>query len=135
MSYDAWKQVGKAMAGTYALMGLAWWWDETAPLGWWTLKPRTKEEREMAEQYERRVFPYPGDKEAVKEFIEQGGASGTTIGTKSDRQRAGDDRVSELQKEKFDREAQKLWIRMQQEATREFQEQGFEPMVAETGKL
>jgi hypothetical protein len=42
MSYDAWKQVGKAMAGTYALMGLAWWWDETAPLGWWTLKPRTK---------------------------------------------------------------------------------------------
>lgn len=42
MSYDAWKQVGKAMAGTYALMGFAWWWDETAPLGWWTLKPRTK---------------------------------------------------------------------------------------------
>lgn len=42
MSYDAWKQVGKAMLGTYALMGFAWWWDETAPLGWWTLKPRTK---------------------------------------------------------------------------------------------
>jgi hypothetical protein len=94
-----------------------------------------QEEREMAHLYERRVFPYPGDKEAVKEFIEKGGASGTTIGTKSDRQNAGDDRVSELQKEKFEREAQKLWIRMQQEATREFQEQGFEPIVTENAKL
>lgn len=42
MSTEAWKQVGKAMVATYALMGFAWWWDETAPLGWWTLKPRTK---------------------------------------------------------------------------------------------
>lgn len=135
MSYDAWKQIGKATAATYAVMGFAWWWDETSPLGWWTLKPRTKEERDMAASYERRVFPYPGDKEAVQEFIEKGGASGTTIGTKFDRQKAGDDRVSELQKAKFDREAEKLWSRMQQEAMREFQEQGFEPVGTETAKL
>lgn len=89
----------------------------------------------MADSYERRVFPYPGDKEAVKEFIERGGASGTTIGTKADRQKAGDDRVSELQKEKFEKEAEKLWSRMQQEAMREFQEQGFEPLVTENAKL
>lgn len=87
-----------------------------------------QEEREMADRYERRVFPYPGDKEAVQDFIEQGGAYGTTIGPKSDRQKAGDDRVSDLQKEKFDREAQKLWLRMQNEALREFHEQGFTPV-------
>lgn len=85
----------------------------------------------MADRYERRVFPYPGDKEAVQEFIEQGGASGTTIGHKLDRLKAGDDQVSNLEKEKFDREAQKLWLRMQNEALREFHEQGFTPVEAQ----
>lgn len=37
-----WKQMGKAMLCTYTLFGVAWLWNETSPLGWWTLKPRPK---------------------------------------------------------------------------------------------
>jgi hypothetical protein len=85
----------------------------------------TQEEREMAHLYERRVFPYPGGKEAVQEFIEKGGAYGTTIGSHDVRQKAKDNRVADLQKERFEREAQKLWLRMQNEVLREFHEQGF----------
>ena len=36
------KQMGKGMLCTYALFGAAWLWNETSPLGWWTLKPRPK---------------------------------------------------------------------------------------------
>lgn len=36
------KQMGKAMLCTYTLFGAAWLWNETSPLGWWTLKPRPK---------------------------------------------------------------------------------------------
>jgi hypothetical protein len=38
------KQMGKAMpcTSTYMLFGVAWLWNETSPLGWWTLKPRPK---------------------------------------------------------------------------------------------
>jgi hypothetical protein len=122
---ENWKQLGKGVAITYGVIAFAWWWDSNSPLGWWTLKPRTKEEREMAHLYERRVFPYPGDKEAVQEFIEKGGAYGTTIGSHDVRQKAKDNRVADLQKERFEREAQKLWLRMQNEVLREFHEQGF----------
>jgi len=37
-----WKQMGKALLCTYTLFGVAWLWNETSPLGWWTLKPRPK---------------------------------------------------------------------------------------------
>ena len=37
-----WKQMGKALLCTYTLFGVAWIWNETSPLGWWTLKPRPK---------------------------------------------------------------------------------------------
>jgi hypothetical protein len=36
------KQMGKAMLCTYTLFGVAWLWNETSLLGWWTLKPRPK---------------------------------------------------------------------------------------------
>jgi hypothetical protein len=36
------KQMGKGMLCTYALFSAAWLWNETSPLGWWTLKPRPK---------------------------------------------------------------------------------------------
>lgn len=36
------KQMGKAMLCTYTLFGVVWLWNETSPLGWWTLKPRPK---------------------------------------------------------------------------------------------
>ena len=79
----------------------------------------------MANLYEHRAFPYPEDKEAVQKFIEEGGTYGTTIGPKAVRQKAGDDIVSDLQREKFEGEARKLWLRMQNEALREFHEQGY----------
>lgn len=58
----------------------------------------------MVNLYECRVFFYFDDKEVVKEFIEKGGVFGIIIGMKFDRQRVGDDRVLEFQKEKFERE-------------------------------
>lgn len=81
-NYYFWKQIGKALLCTYTVFGLAWLYNETSPLGWWTLKPRPKEEKEMAHLYERRKFPYPGDAEAVEEFVASGGTLGTTSGPK-----------------------------------------------------
>lgn len=51
-------------------------------MGWWTLKPQPKEEKEMAHLYECHKFPYPGDAEAVEEFVASGGTLGTTSGPK-----------------------------------------------------
>lgn len=123
-----WKQMGKAMLCTYAIFGLAWLWNETSPLGWWTFRPRPKEEREMAHLYERRRFPYPGDKEAVVEFILKGGMLGTTIGPKGNQDLDNDTEnfQKNLQSEKFDQEAVKLWSRMKNEVIQELQEKGFE---------
>lgn len=116
-----WKQVGKALLCTYAVIGVAWWWNETSPLGWWTLKPRPKEERELAHLYERRKFPYPGDKEAMEEFIRKGGMIGTAITDKD-----ADNYQKTLQDKKFDQEAMKLWMRIRREAIAELQEKGFD---------
>ncbi|KAF3944035.1 hypothetical protein CMV_029461 [Castanea mollissima] len=71
--YYFWNQIGKALLCTCTLFGVAWLYNETSPLGWWTLKPRPKEERELAHLYEWREFPYPGDEEAMEEFIAKGG--------------------------------------------------------------
>uniref|UniRef100_A0ACD5UY95 Uncharacterized protein n=4 Tax=Avena sativa TaxID=4498 RepID=A0ACD5UY95_AVESA len=122
------KQMGKGMLCTYVLFGAAWLWNETSPLGWWTLKPRPKEEKEMAHLYERREFPYPGDEEAVEEFIKSGGALGTTIGPKgfADANMDSDNMQKQLQSKKFDQEAQKLWFRMRNEVVQELQEKGFD---------
>lgn len=122
------KQMGKGMLCTYALFGAAWFWNETSPLGWWTLKPRPKEEKEMAHLYERREFPYPGDEEAVEEFIKSGGALGTTIGPKgfADANMDSDNMQKQLQSKKFDQEARKLWFRMRNEVVQELQEKGFD---------
>ncbi|KAG2633609.1 hypothetical protein PVAP13_2NG362300 [Panicum virgatum] len=123
-----WKQMGKALLCTYTLFGVAWIWNETSPLGWWTLKPRPKEEKEMAHLYERRKFPYPGDEEAVEEFIKSGGALGTTIGPKgfADANMDSENMQKQLQSKKFEQEAQKLWLRMRNEVIQELQEKGFD---------
>ncbi|RLN35133.1 hypothetical protein C2845_PM03G29570 [Panicum miliaceum] len=123
-----WKQMGKAMLCTYTLFGVAWLWNETSPLGWWTLKPRPKEEKEMAHLYERRKFPYPGDEEAVEEFIKSGGALGTTIGPKgfADANMDSENMQKQLQSKNFEQEAQKLWLRMRNEVIQELQEKGFD---------
>ncbi|KAK8596251.1 hypothetical protein V6N12_064750 [Hibiscus sabdariffa] len=51
--------------------GMAWLYNEASPLGWWTLKPRPKEEREQGHLYERREFPCPVD--AMEDFVGKGG--------------------------------------------------------------
>ncbi|XP_014511836.1 uncharacterized protein LOC106770548 [Vigna radiata var. radiata] len=47
-NYYFWKQIGKALVCMYTVMGSMWWYNETSPLGWWTLKPKPKEEKELA---------------------------------------------------------------------------------------
>lgn len=113
---------------TYTLCGLAWLYNETSPLGWWTLKPKPKEEKELAHLYERRQFPYPGDQEAMEEFIAKGGMIGTTIGPKGviELDKDSINYQAELQKKKFEQEANKLWIRMRNEVVAELQEKGFD---------
>lgn len=122
------KQMGKGFVYTYAVLGFCWWFNETSPLGWWSFKPRPKEEREMAHLYERRRFPYPGDKEAVEEFIASGGALGTTIGPKGflDTAKESENIHKKLQHKKFEQESQKLWFRMRNEVIQEIQEKGFD---------
>lgn len=126
--YHFWKQICKALLCTYTLGGVAWLYNETSPLGWWTLKPRPKEERELAHLYERREFPYPGDEEAMEEFVAKGGMIGTTIGPKGFIETDKDalNYQKELQNKKFEQEAQKLWIRMRNEVISELQEKGYD---------
>lgn len=91
------------------------------------LKPKPKEEKEMVHLYERREFPYPGDTEAMDEFIAKGGMIGTTTGPKglveSDKETYN--YYKDLQDKKFDQEAMKLWLRMRNEVVGELQEKGF----------
>ncbi|KAI3987459.1 hypothetical protein C5167_040494 [Papaver somniferum] len=123
-----WKQIGKALLCTYTVFGLAWWYNETSPLGWWTLMPRPKEEREMAHLYERRKYPYPGDEEAMEQFVASGGMIGTTISPKGfvDSGNDSDNFQKQLQSKKFEQESLKLWFRMRNEVISELQEKGFD---------
>ncbi|XP_073132532.1 uncharacterized protein [Henckelia pumila] len=123
-----WKQVGKALLCTYTLFGVAWLLNETSPFGWWSLKPRPKEEKELAHLYERRKFPYPGDEEAMNDFIAKGGMIGTTIGPKGliENDRDSCNFQKELQDKKFEQEALKMWLRMKNEVIAELQEKGFD---------
>ncbi|KAL9316605.1 hypothetical protein ACSQ67_017606 [Phaseolus vulgaris] len=127
-NYYFWKQIGKALVCTYAVIGAVWWYNETSPLGWWTLKPKPKEEKELAHLYERRMYPYPGDQEAMQEFVAKGGMIGTSIGPKGAAEDDKDesDYKKELKDKKFDLEAQRLWTRMRNEVIAEFQEKGFD---------
>ncbi|XVF05385.1 hypothetical protein REPUB_Repub05bG0167300 [Reevesia pubescens] len=113
---------------TYTLFGVAWLYNETSPLGWWILKPRPKEERELAHLYERREFPYPGDAEAMEEFVAKGGMIGTTIGLKGiiETDKDSFNYQKEMQNKKFEQEAMKLWLRMRNEVISELQEKGYD---------
>ncbi|VFQ98202.1 unnamed protein product [Cuscuta campestris] len=123
-----WQQLSKALLCTYTIAALAWVYNETSPLGWWTLKPKPKEERELAHLYERRRFPYPGDDEAMEEFIANGGMIGTTIGPKGLIESDNDSYNYEkaLQDQKMEKEALKLWVRMRNEVISELQDKGFD---------
>uniref|UniRef100_A0A803PUZ4 Uncharacterized protein n=1 Tax=Cannabis sativa TaxID=3483 RepID=A0A803PUZ4_CANSA len=126
--YLFWKQFGKGLMYTYALAGACWWYNETSPLGWWSLKVQPKEEQELAHLYERREFPYPGDKEAMDEFITKGGMIGTAIGPKGIPELDKDsfNFHKELQDKKLNQEAQKLWLRMRNEVISELHQKGLE---------
>ncbi|KAL6341223.1 hypothetical protein AAG906_032341 [Vitis piasezkii] len=126
--YVLWKHVGKCLLYAYTLCGLVWLYNETSPLGWFQLRHRPKEEKELAHLYERRQFPYPGDKEAMEEFIAKGGMIGTTIGPKGDIEsdKGSDDYHAQLQRQKLGQEALKLWMRMRNEVISELQEKGYD---------
>ncbi|KAF5194129.1 homeobox prospero protein [Thalictrum thalictroides] len=119
-----WKKIGKALLCTYTLFGVAWWWNETSPLGWMALKPKPKEEKEMAYLYKRQKFPYPGDKEATDEFIASGGTIGTTIGPKG-LVEDPDNFQKKLQSKNLEQESVKLWLRMRNEVISELQDKGY----------
>lgn len=115
-----------AMASTWAVIGIAVWWDQTAPLGWWTLKPKTKAEEEMSKYYDRRISPYPEDSDAIAEYLQKGGKTNSVIPPRPGQQREfGEDVKLKLHEAKVEKEAFKLWLRMRREATRELQEQGY----------
>ncbi|KAL6010288.1 hypothetical protein ACLOJK_000719 [Asimina triloba] len=82
----------------------------------------------MAHLYERRRFPYPGDEEAVEEFIASGGTLGTTIGPKGfiDSEKDSDNFQKKLQSKRFEQEAQKLWLRVRNGIISELQEKGYD---------
>ncbi|KAG6479193.1 hypothetical protein ZIOFF_062654 [Zingiber officinale] len=87
-----------------------------------------QEETELAHLYERIRYPYPGDKEAFDEFVKSGGAIGTTVGPKGfiDSDKDTENLQKQLQSQKFEHEAQKLWFRMRNEVIQELQEKGFD---------
>ncbi|THG02767.1 hypothetical protein TEA_002787 [Camellia sinensis var. sinensis] len=107
---------------------VAWLYNKTSPLGWWTPKPKPKEERELAHLYEQWKFPCPGDEEEMKEFVAKGGMIGMTIGPKGviELDKDSYNYQKELQDKKFEQEALKLWIRMRNEVLSEKQETGFD---------
>lgn len=82
-----------------------------------------QEEKALAHLYEHIEYPYPGDKDAVENFLETGGSRGANLKTRLSTR--VDDKSGQLQKEKVEREAAKLWQRMKREAVRELQEVGY----------
>ncbi|CAI5516625.1 unnamed protein product [Closterium sp. Naga37s-1] len=73
-----------ALGKTWALIGALYLFDKYSPLGWWTFKPRPKEERAMAHLYERGPTPFPGDAaagdpHAVDRYFERGGVATTVV--------------------------------------------------------
>ncbi|CAI7771382.1 unnamed protein product [Closterium sp. NIES-53] len=128
-----------ALGKTWALIGALYLFDKYSPLGWWTFKPRPKEERAMAHLYERGPTPFPGDAaagdpHAVDRYFERGGVATTVVPARfrqsSSAGSSGADvegrRAAEEQRVK--REALRLWLRMRREAERELKAQGYDPM-------
>ncbi|KAI9095365.1 hypothetical protein K1719_026399 [Acacia pycnantha] len=72
--------------------------------------------------------PYPGDEEAMKEFVAKGRMIGTVVGPKGFLEIDKDayNYQKELQDEKFVHEAQKLWKKMKNKVIEELREKGFD---------
>eukprot|EP00270_Netrium_digitus_P007067 TRINITY_DN2047_c0_g1_i1.p1 TRINITY_DN2047_c0_g1~~TRINITY_DN2047_c0_g1_i1.p1 ORF type:complete len:137 (-),score=11.97 TRINITY_DN2047_c0_g1_i1:40-450(-) len=116
-----------ALATTWGIIGFAWWWDQNSPLGWWTLKPRTADERAMAKYYERGIPPFPGDGDAVERYFQKGGKENTVLPPRPGRPRArSEDAKVQMYRGNVEREAFRLWLRMRREAARDLREQGLD---------
>ncbi|CAI5462338.1 unnamed protein product [Closterium sp. Yama58-4] len=128
-----------ALGKTWALIGALYLFDKYSPLGWWTFKPRPKEERAMAHLYERGPTPFPGDAaagdpHAVDRYFERGGVATTVVPARfrqsSSAGSAGADVEGRraVEEQRVKREALRLWLRMRREAERELRAQGYDPM-------
>lgn len=82
----------------------------------------------MSHLYERIQFPYPGDTEAMEEFMKKGGMIGSVFGPKGTVEggREANSYQKDLQDRKFEQEVQKMWMRMRNEVVVELQEQGYD---------
>ncbi|CAL0335024.1 unnamed protein product [Lupinus luteus] len=125
--YLFWKKAGTALLCSYAIIGAVWVYNESSPLDWWPLKLRPTETQEFAHLLEGQEFPYPRDKGAMKEFIAKervvrstSGSNGTVGNDKS-----AYDYQNEIDRKKFDQEAQKVWSGMRDEVIAELKEKGF----------
>lgn len=78
--------------------------------------------------YERMQYPYPGDTEAVEEFIKSGGTIGTVMSPKGFIEVAvdADKFQKQMRSKKLEQESMKLWMRMRNEVISELQENGFD---------
>ncbi|XP_019430116.1 PREDICTED: uncharacterized protein LOC109337562 [Lupinus angustifolius] len=126
--YLFWKKAGKALLCSYAIIGAVWVYNESSPLDWWPLKLRPMETQEFAHLHERQEFPYPRDKGATKEFTAKERVMRTTSGANG---MVGNDKSApiyqkEIEGEKFDQEAQKVWLGMRDEVIAELKEKGFD---------
>lgn len=118
----------RAMAVTWGVIGVVFWWADASPLGWWQLKPRTKDEVELGKKYyERHIPPYPGNKEEYEAWVQR--AANSRYGKLAPHgpeleQPAVERRVLEHD-DVVAKEAYKLWLRMRREAARELEKQGY----------
>ena len=91
------------------------------------LNYRTKKEKQMAHLYEKIDYPYPGNEEAMKEFIAKGGMIGMEMGSKGLIEKDDSHNFQkEWQDKKLEQEAMRLWLRMGNDVSSELQEKWFE---------
>ncbi|MED6145209.1 hypothetical protein PIB30_022981 [Stylosanthes scabra] len=109
--YYFWKQVGKYLLCGYTIMGGIWLYNGGA------LKPQPKVVQEI-DHKEHQQFPLANNLEAMKEFATH---IGTKIGSKG---MVENDK--EQESNKFEQEAQKLWMKMRNEVVAELQEKGID---------
>lgn len=125
--YHFFKQVGKALLCTYAILGALWLSNENSTMDWGKLKPWPKEELVQDQLSRIREFLHLGDK-GLEEFTDKGLMIGATSGLKGvdESDKDAENNQKELQSKKFDQEAQNLWLKMRNEVIAELKEKGFD---------
>ncbi|MED6138482.1 hypothetical protein PIB30_074626 [Stylosanthes scabra] len=111
--YFFWKQVGKALLCSYTIMGGVWLYNGGAS----KLKPQPKVDQQI-DHKQHQQFPLASNLGAMKEFATD---IRTKIGSKG---MVENDK--EQERNKFEQEAQKLWMKMRNEVVAELQEKGID---------